>query len=62
MIGLDQIALEILVRIVDGAVERVVPDSPEKCGKTGGGCDSPPQYLQQPETPTEIENVYFETI
>lgn len=54
MVGLDSENLEVLVRIVDAVVDKVVPKSPEK---TVNGYESP-QY-PQPETPTEVENIYF---
>ncbi|RZC43144.1 hypothetical protein BDFB_002587 [Asbolus verrucosus] len=57
MISLDIETLEVLVGIVDGAVEKVVPKTPEKKVKSVEGYESP-QY-SQPETPTEVENIYF---
>ncbi|KAK9870141.1 hypothetical protein WA026_006233 [Henosepilachna vigintioctopunctata] len=59
MVGIDIMALEILVRLIDHAVEKVVPRSepvPENKVPTQGY--ESPQY-GQPNTPTEVDNVYF---
>lgn len=60
LVNIDPIALEVLIRIVDSAVEKVVPRTPElpenKCSTTQGF--ESPKY-GQPETPTEVDNIYF---
>lgn len=58
MIGIEPESLEVLVTIVDNTVDKVVPKTPEKNTKTVEDYESPPQY-GQPETPTEVENIYF---
>ncbi|KYB28107.1 G1/S-specific cyclin-D2 [Tribolium castaneum] len=57
MVSIESETLEVLVAIVDNAVDKVVPKTPEKPSKTVEGFESP-QY-PQPETPTEVENIYF---
>ena len=57
MLGLESETLEFLVGLVDTAVDKVVPKTPEKTTKTVEDYESP-QY-PQPETPTEVENIYF---
>ncbi|KAL3266198.1 hypothetical protein HHI36_010381 [Cryptolaemus montrouzieri] len=60
IVGIDIVALEILVRVIDQAVEKVVPRSPEAEPQekmSTQGYESP-QY-GQPNTPTEVDNIYF---
>lgn len=60
----DPISLEILIRFVDEVVEKVMKESPGRellpSSKhvTNDSEFSSPTY-GQPETPTEVENVYF---
>ncbi|XP_018326730.1 G1/S-specific cyclin-D2-like [Agrilus planipennis] len=63
ILNLDPISLELLVRFVDQIVEKVVPQKPKPNpndtakGVSNNGFESP--NYKQPETPTEVENVYF---
>lgn len=59
----DPINLELLIRFIDQQVEKVVPQAAEKQNHgtnkypTNGEFDSP--TYGQPETPTEVDSIYF---
>ncbi|KAG5882106.1 hypothetical protein JTB14_016869 [Gonioctena quinquepunctata] len=58
MLNVSVETIEYLVGVIDSAVAKVAPPTPEKMEtKTVQGYESP-QY-GQPETPTEVENIYF---
>lgn len=61
MLNVDPKTIEFLVGVIDNAVSKVAPSTPEKpettLTKTVQGYESP-QY-GQPKTPTEVENIYF---
>ncbi|XP_060531146.1 G1/S-specific cyclin-D2-like [Cylas formicarius] len=59
MLNVNVETLEYLVSVVDRLVEKVVPPAPTKGepSKTVSGYESP--KYGQPETPTEVENIYF---
>lgn len=63
MTKVDPISLEILIRFIDQAVEKVTHQAPDRAQVpptkyvTSDEFDSP--KYGQPETPTEVENIYF---
>lgn len=51
--------MDCLVTIIDGAVAKVVaPSTPDRAESKGIQGYESPQY-GQPETPTEVDNIYF---
>lgn len=59
----DPINLELLVRFVDQQIESVVPQTPTKPPTSTSKLTTNDEFESptygQPETPTEVENIYF---
>lgn len=59
MLNVDLPTIDFLVTIIDNAVAQVVaPSHPVQPEKTVSQGYESPKY-GQPETPTEVENIYF---